>query len=242
MLLCHRVLLSAASTYFAALLSATWSPSCPNNIKHIPVLLSDIDDLPAMTALLKCIYTSNVNLHRSDLAAVAAVNNTGSSAAAAGSSPVQPPTTAAAVAASGCPCTASLQQLLANFHDMCWQELSVRVLRLADQFSVPGALQAAVSNLSCLFSYQLSWPAVLAVLWLPPAVAQQPQLKEVRQMAMNRVTQVSWLVSRLGACLCAWRLLCSACFPWSAERLLQHSHVLQYPSLGFVRTPHTSSC
>jgi hypothetical protein len=75
-------------------------------------------------------------------------------------------------------------------HKLCWQELTVRVLRLADQFSVPGVLQAAGCKLGCLFSYQLSWRAVLALLWLPAAVMQQPVLKELRQMAINRVIQV----------------------------------------------------
>jgi hypothetical protein len=190
------VLLSAASTYFAALLSPAWnegsSSTHSSSMQRIPIVLSDADDVPAMIALLKCIYTSEVNLAPSDLAAVAATPASSSSSSSSRLNPQQMPDPAAA-SCSSCSCFNILPELQVNMHKLCWQELSVRVLRLADQFSVPGALQAAGSKLSCLFSYQLSWRAVLALLWLPAAVMQQPLLKELRQMAINRVTQVGLL-------------------------------------------------
>jgi hypothetical protein len=156
-----------------------------------------------MIALLKCIYTSEVNLVPSDLAAVTVTpscNHPNSSSSLdpqqTQGSPVIPPATATA-AAHSCTCFSVLPDIQVNMHKLCWQELSVRVLRLADQFSVPGALQAAGAKLCCLFSYQLSWRAVLALLWLPAAVMQQQMLKELRQMAINRVVQV-----RGGEALC----------------------------------------
>ncbi|KAF6265020.1 hypothetical protein COO60DRAFT_1188811 [Scenedesmus sp. NREL 46B-D3] len=195
---CHRVLLSAASTFFAALLSPAWNEArCSASVKRIPVVLSDADDVPAMIALLKCIYTGEVNLVPSDLAAVTVTPACSSSSSSSNDSTQDylqshnglTAASAAALSCSSCSCFAAVAELQGSLLSLCWQELTVRVLRLADQFSVPGGLQAAGGKLACLFSYQLSWRTVLALLWLPAAVMQQPMLKELRQMAINRVIQ-----------------------------------------------------
>jgi hypothetical protein len=184
---CHRVLLSAASTFFAALLNPAWNEASSSSIKRIRVVLSDVDDVPALIALLKCIYTSEVNLMPSDLAAVTVTPSCSHTNSSSSSSlgPQHTQDSTVIPPAHSCACFNALPDTQLNMHKLCWQELSVRVLRLADQFSVPGALQAAGAKLCCLFSYQLSWRAVLALLWLPGAVMQQQMLKELRQMAIN---------------------------------------------------------
>jgi len=101
--------------------------------------------------------------------------------------------TAAALPCLAAPCTtcaAAAASQLAALQSPCWQELCVRVLRLADQYSIPGATQAAIDKLAGFFSGPLNWPAVLGILWLPGAVAEQPALQKFREMAVHRVVQV----------------------------------------------------
>jgi len=168
--------------------------------RRVQVVLSEWQDLLPMIAVLKSIYTNDTHLTLADLRAVLVSSCSSSHYSDLGtiSAPQAMPGTATSATAAALPClaapcttcAAAAASQLAALQSPCWQELCVRVLRLADQYSIPGATQAAIDKLAGFFSGPLNWPAVLGILWLPGAVAEQPALQKFREMAVHRVVQV----------------------------------------------------
>lgn len=87
----------------------------------------------AAVALLKCIYTGELHLTSADTRLI--------------STSSQPHTPS-------CGCINSTGDGLPD--QQCWQELCVRVIKLADKYAVQGVMDVAVAKLKGLFSRQVS--------------------------------------------------------------------------------------
>lgn len=69
------------------------------------------------------------------------------------------------------------------------QVLVLRVIQLADQYGVQGVLSVAISKLTRLFSHQLEWSTIEAVLWMPASLSTDPCMAALRQLAVSGVKQ-----------------------------------------------------
>jgi hypothetical protein len=131
----HRVLLSSSSSYFSALLGPSWQQ--PGHKVSVKLMLDQPTELVPMVALLKCIYTGEVDVTIQDLHGTIvqpAANSTGGQG--------------------DCRCRMAPMDLLTGF--LCnRQQLQLMVIKLADQFAVHGVMDVAVSNLTRLFSHQV---------------------------------------------------------------------------------------
>jgi hypothetical protein len=125
----HCIVASSASTYFSALLSRSWhQQESQHQQTAVRLVLGDAADIAAMLALLKCLYTGALDVDDADLYATLQ-SDSGS-----------------------CSCNSSVRECLSSSH---WQQLYLRVIKLADQFAVYGVMDVAVSKLTNLFSHQV---------------------------------------------------------------------------------------
>lgn len=173
----HRLVVAAASPYFAALFSR-WpcarhagagvggatkplqesdgdgddDSSC--RCRRIELRVAHDDDVAAAVALLRCCYTGVFD---------------------------------AALAAGAGDDADSVREAPGR----CWQQLAVRTLVLADRLGCAGAADACVEALSGrLFAHQMSLDAALAALCLlPEPLARQPAIAPLQRMAGVRVEQ-----------------------------------------------------
>lgn len=126
----HCIVASSASTYFSTLLSPAWrqQQQGPQQCSTVQLVLGEPADIAAMIALLKCIYTGALDVNATDLY-----------------STLQPDT-------DSCSCSSAVRECLSSVH---WQQLYLRVIRLADQYAVHGVMDVAISKLTNLFSHQV---------------------------------------------------------------------------------------
>lgn len=124
----HCIVASSASTYFSALLSPAWhqQESQHQQTATVWLVLGDVADIAAMLALLKCLYTGALDVNDADLYAT-----------------LQPDSGR---------CSSAVRECLSSSH---WQQLYLRVIKLADQYAVHGVMDVAVSKLTNLFSHQV---------------------------------------------------------------------------------------
>jgi hypothetical protein len=125
----HCIVVSSASPYFAALLGSAWQQQAATQRTAVQLVLPDAADAAAMVALLKCIYTGELDISAADIQATLRHSSAGSSNA--------------------------MQECFAS---QLWQQLYLRVIRLADQYAVHGVLNVAVNKLASLFSHQVCNP------------------------------------------------------------------------------------
>jgi hypothetical protein len=121
----HCIVVSSASPYFSALLGPAWQQQAPTQRTAVQLVLPEAADAAAMVALLKCIYTGELDVSAADVQATLHHSSAGGNA---------------------------VQECFASQH---WQQLYLRVIRLADQYAVHGVLNVAVNKLTSLFSHQV---------------------------------------------------------------------------------------
>ena len=124
----HIIVLSSASEFFSALLSPSWHGTSSQQQPAAVKLMLDAADIPAMMALLKCIYTADTQLTCAELSCLTFPDG------------------------AACSCSAAVKQSLSG---QCWQQLHLRIIKLADQYAVPGVMDLAVGKLTKLFSGQV---------------------------------------------------------------------------------------
>ncbi|KIZ07800.1 hypothetical protein MNEG_0158 [Monoraphidium neglectum] len=170
----HRLILAAASPYFAALFER-WAQRHHDTCERPACVLhvTAPEDVPAAVALLRCCYTGTFE----DLV------QSGSSAPTLLLAPAghNKGGTCGIDAASSGPAAAAT----------CWQQLAVRTLVLADRLDVAGVAESCVSALSGrLFAHQMEWECAMAALWLlPEPLAHQQMVAPLRRMAQVRIAR-----------------------------------------------------
>jgi hypothetical protein len=184
----HRLVLTAASPYFAALFER-WrrddGGAAPGGAAALPQCVlhaGSSAEVEAAVALLRCCYVGTFD--GPDAASCAAADAAFAAPHGAAEAALPAPQRSA-----GAPPPARPPP--------CWQQLAVRTLVLADRLGCAGVVDACVEALSGkLFAHQMSLDAALAVLWLlPEPLARQEAVAPLQHMAHVKVVQVGW-----GAC------------------------------------------